>query len=120
MNKARFEKQKVIRLLGNKCSACGAWNSRTLILDHILPKKFGGPNTIENRQVLCNHCNITKGQKIIDFRYGVPPRFFRDYLYRKCPCCGNQYVCYCYTNGEITKEELELIGGYVDHHKEID
>ena len=32
-------------------------------LDHIKPRKTGGPNNLENVQALCNHCNISAGAR---------------------------------------------------------
>lgn len=52
---------------GNKCLCCGR-NDVRLTLDHVIPMKKGGSNTIENVQPLCKSCNSKKGIKIIDYR----------------------------------------------------
>ena len=31
--------------------------------DHILPKKWGGKDTIDNFQTMCEHCNVAKGSQ---------------------------------------------------------
>lgn len=51
----------------NKCLCCGAIGVR-LELDHVVPLKLGGVNTIENAQPLCRSCNGKKGIKHIDYR----------------------------------------------------
>lgn len=39
-----------------------------LVPDHIVPLSKNGDNTKENIQPLCEHCNLVKGTKIIDYR----------------------------------------------------
>jgi 5-methylcytosine-specific restriction endonuclease McrA len=39
-----------------------------LTLDHVVPLKLGGMNTIDNAQPLCKSCNSGKGAKIADYR----------------------------------------------------
>lgn len=52
---------------GNKCLRCGK-TAVKLTLDHVIPLKAGGPNTIDNAQPLCKICNSIKGAKTIDYR----------------------------------------------------
>lgn len=68
---------QVLRRDGWQCRNCG-WSPgdyvppapsgrplyRGLELDHIHPKSLGGPNTLENFQVLCTTCNTRKGARI--------------------------------------------------------
>lgn len=35
-----------------------------MTVDHIYPKSKGGPNTVENLQPMCKHCNRKKGSKV--------------------------------------------------------
>ena len=35
-----------------------------MTLDHIIPKSKGGPNIIENYQIMCERCNSEKGNKM--------------------------------------------------------
>ena len=41
------------------CSYCGS--SSSLSIDHIFPKKFGGPDDSENLVLACKSCNSSKG-----------------------------------------------------------
>jgi len=45
-----------------KCVKCGG--NRNLEFDHIIPVSKGGSNTERNIQVLCEHCNREKADKI--------------------------------------------------------
>jgi 5-methylcytosine-specific restriction endonuclease McrA len=51
----------------NTCLCCGRKDVK-LTLDHVVPLKVGGTNSIENAQPLCQSCNSSKGIKIIDYR----------------------------------------------------
>ena len=61
------EWQEYLDRYGYKCLCCGRDDVK-LTHDHIVPLKLGGPNTIENSQLLCQSCNSKKGLKIIDYR----------------------------------------------------
>lgn len=52
---------------GNKCLWCGRID-RPLTVDHVRPISWGGRNTIDNLQPLCNSCNRRKWNRYIDFR----------------------------------------------------
>lgn len=45
-----------------KCTQCGA--ADYLEFDHIIPHSKGGASTINNIQLLCRRCNLTKGDRI--------------------------------------------------------
>ena len=51
---------------GKKCLCCGS--EKNISLDHIVPIKKGGKNTLDNLQPLCKSCNSKKGVKVIDYR----------------------------------------------------
>jgi 5-methylcytosine-specific restriction endonuclease McrA len=63
----------IIELLAiqeNKCAACGikfTKNNRYTV-DHIVPVSKGGNLTFDNTQLLCKHCNCSKGAKTIIYR----------------------------------------------------
>ena len=46
------------------CQYCGA-QSRDLTIDHILPKRHGGPMTWDNLVACCRRCNTKKGDKML-------------------------------------------------------
>jgi len=49
-----------------KCARCGA--DRGFEIDHILPKSRGGPDDLDNYQVLCRNCNRAKSNHIEEDR----------------------------------------------------
>lgn len=60
------EAQRVViyRRDGGKCKSCGcecAWNEWHA--DHIIPWSKGGKTSVENGQLLCAECNLSKGDK---------------------------------------------------------
>lgn len=46
---------------GNKCQYCGA--SRSLTLDHLIPRSKGGQSTWRNLVTACRNCNAKKGDQ---------------------------------------------------------
>ena len=59
----------VLERAGFKCQCCGSKplknNDVILHIDHIIPYSLGGSDNIDNLQVLCNKCNISKRNKFI-------------------------------------------------------
>jgi hypothetical protein len=55
-------KQAVWQRDQGKCIQCG--DSSYLEFDHIIPYSKGGANTVNNVQLLCRKCNLTKGDRI--------------------------------------------------------
>ena len=54
------------------CNGCeNHYLFKDVTLDHIVPRSKGGTNKIENLQLLCHHCNSSKGNRPWDrFRNG--------------------------------------------------
>ncbi len=72
---ARLREQVLIRD-NNACQACGAQGKGVkLEIDHIVSRDHGGPETIDNLQILCSICNSTryKGVNDINFRSHSTP-----------------------------------------------
>lgn len=44
-----------------QCRHCKGWfNKSEIDIDHIIPRKYGGTDTLSNLQPLCKHCNRSK------------------------------------------------------------
>lgn len=64
----RKEKGAFARLQQGICSGCQReWPVHALEIDHIIPKSKGGRDQAKNIQLLCSHCNKTKGNR--DMKY---------------------------------------------------
>lgn len=53
----------VRRIMSQPCAECGTTDN--LHLDHIVPLARGGRHTVGNLQMLCQHCNQSKGKKVM-------------------------------------------------------
>ena len=53
---------EVYRRDGGKCVTCGS--KQNLQYDHILPVAKGGATTVNNLQLLCRTCNLSKGARV--------------------------------------------------------
>jgi hypothetical protein len=59
-------RKKIFEKHGKQCLNCGS--NKSLQLDHIIPIRKGGKNSLDNLQPLCKTCNAKKGTKTIDYR----------------------------------------------------
>lgn len=53
----------VIRRDGGTCQLCGLEGNH---VDHIVPRKLGGDDSLLNLQLLCEQCNLQKGGRFFD------------------------------------------------------
>lgn len=64
-----------------KCSICNTdilfELSESDHIDHIIPLSRGGCNDLVNLQLLCQKCNLTKSNTILDVSTSIPPYFTR-------------------------------------------
>lgn len=58
----RVVQREVWQRDGGRCVECGT--REKLCFDHIVPFSRGGSNTVRNVQLLCEHCNSSKGNRI--------------------------------------------------------
>lgn len=54
--------KKILIKDGSCCAYCGS--TEKLEVDHIIPVAKGGRNELSNTQVLCEGCNMRKGDRI--------------------------------------------------------
>ena len=58
----RVVQREVWQRDGGRCVECGT--KEKLCFDHIVPFSRGGSNTVRNLQLLCERCNLSKGNRI--------------------------------------------------------
>lgn len=50
-----------------KCIKCGRnFRKGDMDIDHIIPQKYGGPDSMLNLQCICKHCNRSKKANMAD------------------------------------------------------
>lgn len=60
----RTQRDRLYGQQGGFCGGCGEhFQPRHLEIDHIIARAKGGTNHLENLQLLCGHCNRTKGDR---------------------------------------------------------
>lgn len=59
----------ILERAGFKCQCCGSKplkdNDVVLHIDHIIPHSLGGSDSVDNLQVLCDKCNLSKQNRFI-------------------------------------------------------
>ena len=58
-----LSKREILRRDDYTCQYCGR-KMRTLTLDHVVPRRYGGPHTWTNLVAACSPCNRRKGGKL--------------------------------------------------------
>tara|TARA_A100001201_G_scaffold38254_1_gene40131 strand:- start:1529 stop:1999 length:471 start_codon:yes stop_codon:yes gene_type:complete len=64
MNNMYPTKNLIYKRDKNKCQYCGS--TKSLTIDHVIPRSRGGKDTWENLVVACSSCNIKKGDKMLE------------------------------------------------------
>lgn len=54
---------RVLKRDGHLCQMCGAVATHC---DHIIPRRLGGSDSMDNLQSLCKRCNLAKGGRFFD------------------------------------------------------
>jgi 5-methylcytosine-specific restriction enzyme A len=66
-------RQYVLERDRSQCQSCGkSAEQARLHIDHIIPLAKGGTNDLSNLHTLCQHCNLSKSDRL-------DPRFDRHY-----------------------------------------
>jgi 5-methylcytosine-specific restriction endonuclease McrA len=61
----RLSRRSVFARDNYQCQYCGI-TGRELTIDHVIPKRLGGPGTWENLVTCCRRCNAKKGDKSLN------------------------------------------------------
>ena len=56
-----LEREAIKAIYNHACAGCGS--PLDLEIDHVIPTSKGGPDTRDNKPVLCHHCNNAKNGK---------------------------------------------------------
>ena len=57
-----LSKRNILKRDNHQCQYCGRID-RKMTIDHIIPRKFNGPESWENLVTACVSCNATKGDR---------------------------------------------------------
>ena len=62
------DKQMLFAKQNGKCNGCKTqFEIQHLTIDHIIPQSHGGHHEMDNLQLLCSHCNSTKGNRPMEY-----------------------------------------------------
>jgi 5-methylcytosine-specific restriction endonuclease McrA len=61
----RNKKERLIAMYGSYCCYCGKYlRRREMTLEHLIAKRDGGSNAIENLRIACYYCNHSRHNNI--------------------------------------------------------
>ena len=99
-----FSKKNVLQRDNYTCQYCGK-QSKSLTIDHIIPKSKGGPNTWENVVAACSKCNSKKADKNLkdtNIKLAKKPQRPKNYikfkLQKYSSHLDNNWEKYCISN----------------------
>lgn len=64
MRIVRPSRAQIYKRDGHKCQYCGS--TRSLTIDHVIPKSKGGGDTWDNMVVACSSCNTKKSDRYLE------------------------------------------------------
>ena len=62
----RLSRRSVLARDNYTCQYCGRRGNNDLTVDHVIPKRLGGPSSWENLVCCCKRCNTRKGDKTVE------------------------------------------------------
>ncbi len=87
----REEKPRILAKSNNRCAHCGKPLSKeTMTIDHAIPLYKGGSNAFENLVPLCDDCNQSKGNLVIN-----PKQYFKYLNEDEKKELGIMFNAYC-------------------------
>ncbi|MDK2981582.1 MAG: hypothetical protein PWQ55_1929 [Chloroflexota bacterium] len=84
--RVKLTRKEIFRRDNYTCQYCGS-TTRTLTIDHVIPRHLDGPHTWENVVTACSHCNHEKGGRTLEqsgmrlYKTPVEPGASAIYLY---------------------------------------
>ncbi|MFT3769021.1 MAG: HNH endonuclease signature motif containing protein [Minicystis sp.] len=109
--------QRRVRLrAGNRCEYCGmpqAGQEATFHVDHVVPRRDGGPTTLDNLALACVSCSLRKGARTEarDPHSGEPAAMFNPRAYRwedHFELAANHSICGKTPTGRASVELLQM------------
>ena len=73
------KRDQVIKRSGTHCFFCEAPLGQKVQADHLIPVDKGGETTLENGQMICTSCNLSKGTK-------MPSEYFKSIGWPNAKC----------------------------------
>lgn len=111
------QRYRVITRDHSKCRRCGAAveDGVKLVVDHIIPRDWGGGNDDTNLWTLCEPCNLGKKAWQSDIDAGTMTKVLQEPSGR-----GRLRRFFEVRAGQIvTKEELQIVAGIADYARRI-
>lgn len=92
-----------------RCFICGEDNPNVLQTHHVVPRRFGGGDTRQNRATLCANCHEAI-EKLYDNDFFVRLATNVD----SCPWCSKRFI-----DGDLERHIKSTVGGGHGDHGEV-